>query len=347
MLTTGSLILLHLAALCIHTVDCVFQDSSDENEELFDEFGLIKEFCPLIQNCNGMPEESFTHEVIPNCCKNHCACDENCFVRGDCCYDIEKTRAQEARSVTTDGRSCIRNVMSCGIKDKLVEPITTMSYLLVTTCSQFYDHSTEDIDNCLGSTDIASLTPVYSRDSRRSYRNIYCAVCNADGNNTTPFDFMMYCDSAILEFDDEMFINEMSRMSVLIDMACNEQCVVYINPPYDVEVTSCIHPETVVSDCDFEDEDFSTYHDFCQYDYVPFSYHGIIYRNSYCTVCNIREEVNPDLCVLPYYDSQSITILLNFRPEPDQLLLQEYTNELCNEDESFVEDTVIFTKYCQ
>ncbi|XP_048587122.1 uncharacterized protein LOC5503909 isoform X2 [Nematostella vectensis] len=122
--------------------------------------------------------------------KGHCYCDEKCLELGDCCLDYRDrcTDNYQWDFVINDPKqSCV------DINDDLnKEP-----YIFVSGCPNNYVNTgmVAKCNETASNSDLVSGIPVFDMRSNVSYRNVYCASCNA-ATNLSYWQLSIRCDDS-------------------------------------------------------------------------------------------------------------------------------------------------------
>lgn len=265
---------------------------------------IIAEYCPGLMKCsdilyNKSSVQLNLTDAIANgtgqgCCLP-CECSPDCFARGTCCSDVERSRSDppEFESYTSDGRTCIDTFVleyerKYTTQDKL--------YLLKQTCLNSF--TGVDINGRPISTDeliyrcsfpdefqLLDVTPVTSLASNQSYRNLFCAYCNNDGTSLVDWELSLTCFSNE-DLPKNLFNEQSTSQEVFQRILQDRLCSVTWSQPPEILVESCFASKYMMSDCPYYVPEFIV--SLCRDElyFIPYRGNDAVYRNVFCYVCN-------------------------------------------------------------
>ncbi|XP_061165626.1 uncharacterized protein LOC133174529 [Saccostrea echinata] len=223
-------------------------------------------FCYL--NKTLFPWEVKDSALYPRC--PPCFCDQECFIRGDCCPDM---------FFSPPVPTC-KNVTIVNASSNYFERKQRTSYLMIDSCP----HNTEinvlkRCENVTNDVDKLKYPPVTSYHTTRTYYNRFCAICNDDFNFFTwPIDIV--CD----QFLD---INFMSTFDEVIKNAMARKCVLQSYPPNENISYNCYKEnEHYFNSCN-KTGTWKHYIQIVEYgcdaDYFN---NDTLFKNMFCKMCN-------------------------------------------------------------
>ena len=255
----------------------------------------IKMYCSNVVGCFTNVTEylvfDFDGNIVENqnCCVE-CKCDEMCFERGDCCFDLAKndSMATEVR-LNNPGVTCTKTVVSV-----VPSELRRHNYMLQDKCPDSYLDA-RVVQSCEypDKSKMSEMTPYFYRrieenyQKGENYRNVWCLRCNVLELNETqmvPWDLLTKCphDLAVnrlhrnnVTYNEEQFLNELYATN----------CTVVWQPRLYQQFERC-YPD-VVSTCLFTDN--VMYVELCEgfnSVYAPFKGNDETFKNVYCAACN-------------------------------------------------------------
>lgn len=315
---------------------------------------ILEDYCPHLMICAEDSASIFANVTDQECCLS-CECGNDCFAKGNCCIDKEFLRLEQphAGQYTQDGRTCIETFVLNS--ERLYMPKDRL-YLLHQTClnrSQIETTGETYSNNSLGNlsdvmdtvrssfvnidealiplddlisgctfpndANVLDVTPVTSLDSGQSYRNLYCAFCNNDGNNRIAWDISVDCLSDE-DLPEILFHEEATEQEVFLAFLSKRLCSIYWNTPKNIYVEKCFPLKYMVSNCPpYVPELIS---DLCKSEsfVVPYLGKASVYRNVFCFICNFylaeEDSLNPLDCPSTMNmgnDKVSMSFLLDFK----------------------------------
>lgn len=270
-------------------------------------------------NCSKDGVFNYANEADQGCCLS-CQCGDDCFAKGNCCIDKEHLRPEQPNNgrFTLDGRTCIETFFlaykrqympsdrlyllsqTClnrsQIKTTDNNSVGNLSNVMNTAMSDFVDIDgtiillDDVITGCTfpDDTNVHDVTPVTSVNSGNSYRNIYCAFCNNDGNNRIEWDISVKCLSDE-QLPEILFNGQATKQQVYLAILGKKLCSIFWNKPSGVSAEKCFLSKYMVSDCPpYVPELIS---DLCKSEsfVAPYPGKASVYRNIFCFICNFYE----------------------------------------------------------
>ncbi|XP_053407918.1 uncharacterized protein LOC128559638 [Mercenaria mercenaria] len=125
---------------------------------------------------------------------------------------------------------------------------------------------------------MSEMSPVFSHNTDRHYRNIYCAQCNNDSWNVTGWQTRLQCKNESVTVPEFKISHDFSP-SLMIAM--NPNCVMLWRPSItEKKVAHCLTNSDIVSECNKPGLD-----SLCQKYYFPVKGGNKIFRNIFCMEC--------------------------------------------------------------
>ncbi|XP_022101492.1 uncharacterized protein LOC110985070 [Acanthaster planci] len=173
-----------------------------------------------------------------------CHCDPECVIYDDCCYDYTETcgrESQEADSLWQNETQKEMENLSCVSPNKNAE-----SYYLVSTCpSDTTDIQTAVLCRNPDPHDSLSVIPSYSQNSRRHFKNIYCALCHGEAlMDLVAWEIVVECRTLLLNRRATSLLQ--TSISNVRRVERELGCDIMIQPPNRDEVT--VRPRHCYSD---------------------------------------------------------------------------------------------------
>ncbi|XP_062575300.1 uncharacterized protein LOC134237213 [Saccostrea cucullata] len=277
-------------------------------------------FCYL--NNTLFPWEVQDSVLYPRC--PPCFCDQECYVRGDCCPDV---------FFSPPVPTC-KNVTIVNASSNYPERNQRTSYLMVDSCPRNAESDVlKRCKNVTNDVDKLKYPPVTSYNTSRTYYNRFCAICNNDFNFFTwPID--IFCD----QFLD---INFISTFDDVIKNAIARECVLQSYPPNENISYNCYKEnEQYFNACNKTGTWKHYIHNVeygCDADYFN---NDTMFKNMFCKMCNpIFTAVNTiSQCnVSGLWDTFNRTVnnaCLYYRDNPGTLPYKNLFCYLCNRPNS-------------
>lgn len=266
-------------------ISALQRDGSMINTTRFPESQTLPEavldFCPYTLYCpvhgdqtNSAPRQNF-------CCIP-CDCSESCYAAGTCCIDVP-VQTFSANKTDHIKENCVRTyVGNENVKSGLRE---INAYMLVQDCSVVNEtrHADNDvIGKCLQpeENEINEILPVYSVKTGQHYRNLFCAACNNDENDTVPWEIEV--TSYTFENAMKTFV-KVYRVGDLLKTIRNESKLLVLFKPVNNRAKHCFNE--IISECP-NTIPTSAFEDLCRKVYSPVRGGKAIYKNVFCLKCN-------------------------------------------------------------
>ncbi|XP_018022970.1 uncharacterized protein LOC108678982 [Hyalella azteca] len=245
--------------------------------------------------------------------ERNCMCDSLCAYYGDCCLDAPSYNREEQRT-GVKSQTCVilRNYGGVYMKRSCAADWNFDDKVVENLCKSAVPDTGYDRPDPLVSM------PVTSLDTRLTYANYYCALCNHESENLTPWKPRIECPTLInADLKEKMDFAEVYQSLTY----SNDSWVLPANESGTEKFHTCFIdpfiPDAIVDDVRLCKETVST----CPSDYkndevkelcdsyTAILYHGMdIYRNYHCALCN-----NESSDSLSCYSRQYIRF--NFRDE--------------------------------
>ena len=185
-----------------------------------------------------------------------CACDPDCFLRRDCCYDVTKVCSHDRPAGILE--TCVPDLFGV---DRAI------TALVVSRCP---DSATKlDTRLCRQKDDPENMrfygAPVYSRETNQHYRNYYCAQCNG-AHNLHPWNVWYDCNKT-----EQIVANNCTSIFYVPHEIQPKTCKIkhFTLPSFDGSVVTKSERKGLAIER-------------CQETYAPVTYNGTLYRNPYC-----------------------------------------------------------------
>ena len=308
--------------LVIHTdLSSSLQQSFESNPPpgSFNKDPEIEAFCP--QKCvNSIYTLLNDQTSLRNLCCIKCRCSQDCVTTGTCCIDfqVNDTHTEGNDETGSLEERCIETAFG----DTRVKngPIDINAHMLIMFCKKQTEKTIDSdvINKCLYPNEniFDEILPVYSNNTERNYRNIYCAMCNEDANSTVAWgtEITVLKTNNILDIFPKNF-EIFTNTTVLLELRNNEH-ILFQTKPNNNKAKECIEQYRVISKCrgSFLNQDKQN----CEQGlYSPVKGSLGIYRNVHCFRCNAEEnEGNCFKYYLTGFNLASYTVVLG--PEPFQ-----------------------------
>ncbi|XP_045194336.2 uncharacterized protein LOC123549959 [Mercenaria mercenaria] len=264
----------------------------DENFDLVD---FIKSVCPYTKSCREENKANVI-ETYDSCCSK-CDCSDECFAKGNCCYDKEMPMHMNYQKtpMSSLNESCVFPTYGHSNIQALLD-FNKKSVLMIDHCpkekdahgqqgNQSLSESSCEYSGLAGILSILDLAPVYSSEKLVSYTNQHCAMCNAASQSLVPWNrTTLTCHFTWLFV--QLFDFSTSIESFLQNLK-QTGCIMEFHSPNHNSV-ECLHQDALISDCD---DNFSflfkpKIRDYCKNITIPFGRGGNLYKNVFCFGCN-------------------------------------------------------------
>lgn len=277
--------------------------------------------CPHTQMCNVKINYNaslfgiFDHlKIIKKPCCGYCTCGSECLKTLDCCIDglPRLLSSEEVNAVLSNPKRCIYTQFRPFHPQKY----NSLAYELVTKCSDTFS-DTDVKYNCVKEysefdfvADIPKYLPVADTNTMRSYKNIFCALCNhIPQANLSFWKVEVECGNYIKPNQTET-IQTLSDIEDFITW--EDRCNVVFRHPYRQPHIGRCTP--YIDKCNVTGlwEEYNAEMESLCVSYI--SRYGE-YKNIHCYLCNgFKESSVSEICVQPPFTwrPSSFVALLDF-----------------------------------
>ncbi|GBN89267.1 hypothetical protein AVEN_190165-1 [Araneus ventricosus] len=198
-----------------------------------------------------------------------CSCSSSCSVYKDCCFDSQ--HRNKDGSATSTSRMCI-------------SLSTRGRFLVISGCPSSWSGSSNFCSESIG-----HLPPVTSTTSGMTYANLYCAICNGDGEKLTTWNVELRCCSEHEYLEGRRYVYRRGHLWSKVDN--HGKCLCHYESHYHdtsfadhLELRSCDR-SLEISRCSYSWRDDAV-KELCSSFLDPLYIGERIYRNIYCGQCN-------------------------------------------------------------
>ena len=214
-----------------------------------------------------------------------CSCDDQCFIYGDCCYDMSSECPDEyafSRHTTEVHNATCRSVTVNS------DPEWKFMYMVVSYCKS-------DPQACTWSSKSPyDFIPVVDRQTGIHYVNVKCAVCNG-AESLVPWRSNITCRERFISVNGNRSTNfkKIETMTLIREAVRNPlktaQCRLDLYPPAEIKQPRRCLPFSkfefnCVKPCENDDLTHACEHLSTNYFHIGKK----IYRNHYCALCTKR-----------------------------------------------------------
>ena len=255
----------------------------------------------LLDYTTACPRNNYCTQVGPStgptfglCC-SQCNCSESCGY--DCCPDGPQTFLSEEEIADFKKNDIVKCLSPALELNELIKPLK--KYEFIARCPFDFEGSVTK-EKCLTPFDKFDLgeytwnVPVSSSISRNNYRNLYCAVCNGERNETLIiWDVILRCVKFISDTDVNFL--SISNLTSVLDISsdirgiCN---IFYKLPSLQGNLSSSLDGPLEVRECSGVTDRCNVTGNWAAYDLGVesscLSYRSEFqgYRNIHCFICN-------------------------------------------------------------
>jgi hypothetical protein len=296
-------------------IKCIRESKASENERSAQEESVedFKRLCPYTDMCFDKAQKNVSrrNSFLEYPCCGWCTCEENCG--NNCCPDkperfLDKLEVKELKNAQ---EQCIY----AQLRPYSITALNGKSYKMVSNCPASYiDHDVtskclreyHDFDFEKG--DFKTLMPVSSNLLNVTFKNIFCAICNA----ASRYD-LIFWDTKV-ECENKKKFSLLHVSEIMLKLSEEPFCQVMFVP-------SPSTPWNAVSICEDEIDRCNVTSTWKTYDpnieSACHSYSSIYdnFKNIHCFLCNGHSinDIN-DICLMGQVsgDGSSFVALLNF-----------------------------------
>lgn len=244
--------------------------------------------CKADQNINDIFQVINESHLVP-CCQK-CSCAADCQEVGNCCADVKRNDAKEAKYPCVDIDILLNRDRNLNFR-----PYYNLWFHVIDSCPS------KDIDDafptCRKPAELIDYVLVSDRDEEKVFKNRQCAICHGEE------DFVVWnVYTSCPEIVSKTFETIDEKNEFLLS-----ECAFLSLPPNDsiLEKTRCYADKDVIDTC-FNRNVSDELKEGCETE-LPFhnamffagntGEHTLVYSNIYCYLCNNPEEdkIN-DLC---------------------------------------------------
>ncbi|XP_044178528.1 LOW QUALITY PROTEIN: uncharacterized protein LOC122960408 [Acropora millepora] len=295
-------------------------------------WGWRLEMFSCLNRCGSDERNAETIASLTTSHSVRCFCDKLCVELGDCCFDFSRrcTRLANPRGhIPSSSLICrpMANREDNGTK--------AIGYAVWSTCPKNWSDPVV-VHKCQNEnrSDFLNNLPVFDRDSRITYRNIFCARCNG-AVNTSYWKFHADC---------ERWFNTTGLTIEDLMRIVNAKCKVTIRESWLKHLNGCIPRLQDCSRVSQEKNDMNCQSQCLGYAFRVCTQDPMHFRNVQCALCN---GVKPmDLTIYCQYGNSyapPLSILFDFTSSSKSRIeiidkkmhTTRYVQESCNPDEVY------------
>ncbi|XP_044178131.1 LOW QUALITY PROTEIN: uncharacterized protein LOC122960179 [Acropora millepora] len=228
-----------------------------------------------------------------------CFCDKLCVEFGDCCFDFSRRCTGLANP---RGHIPSSNLICRPIRDTF--HTKAIGCAVWSTCPKNWSDPIV-LHNCQNEnrSDFLNNLPVFDRDSRITYRNIFCARCNG-AINTRYWKIRADCD---------WWFNTTGLTTEDLMRIVNANCEVTIKESWLKHLKGCIPRFQDCSTVSQEKNDTNCQSQCLGYAFRVCTQDPMHFRNVQCALCNGVKPVDLTInCDFAYFDAPPLRILFDF-----------------------------------
>lgn len=257
----------------------------------------VEMFCPSSVLCSS---DNVSASVTDQ--DNHCCIP--CEWTGTCCGEVNSSTQYPEENLHTDlNETCVETYI--GDIESQNDVRDTGSYWLIKYCpvNSMQDGEDDTQKRCIRpeADTLEEIVPVYSKETKRNYGNIFCAICNNDTITILPWESNFVCrnkNNISLLLLDMLIPNEIGRTNsaaMLQAMKNTEGCILKWKPTFG-KVNVCIDQDRVISECIDTALSTKKLENLCHEINSPVIGQFGLYRNVFCLACNEGQTVFNSLC---------------------------------------------------